>query len=694
MTFPRADEKRIRIPDTFFFGKTESLRAPRSRTLRRSRARGKNLTFLGGKIQSDAMHTIFVSGNDTDAGKTHVLGQFAGTLAARDLRVQIVKLVETGMPREDSLGDADRALAAARKIAGASAGTLAAFRLARYTQPLAPTEAARRDGKIFSLENLTEKLAALPPCDARLIEGAGGLGVPVNDAGADWADFARDVADATLLVIENRLGAISQARFLAVYCAAKGVPAPHFWLNEIRPQSEGVLASNFLEIPKLGVPVIGRSSHGEEFSADGVDEILRAAESASSQAGTRLAVGGDVPAGTASSLGAGTRGRFSFYEKKLAEAARLGRERALTPVPARGNFLDLSGNDYLRLANDPAVRAGAIRAVGTWGGSSGASPLITGYKEIHAELERELCAWLGFRCGLIWNTGFAANACVLGTLPQRGDRIFADRLIHRSMISGILKSGAEFRRFRHNDVAHLREMLEKTRAENFAGTVFVATETVYSMDGDVPDLAAIARLRDEFGFVWIVDEAHATGWFGGNGGGMLDALGLAQSADVLVGTLGKSLGAAGAYTLFNDETLRRFLVNFGAEFIFSTYLPPAACGAALAAIRLVRNFSPEERAAMPALSRAWRSRLKEIEPRVPDGDSPVVPVPVGGEAETMAVAARLRERGFRVGAIRPPTVPAGTARLRVSLNRNLTPADLDRFAEALRDALCAKRNER
>lgn len=626
------------------------------------------------------MQTIFVSGNDTDAGKTHVLGQVAGTLAARGLAVQIVKFVETGMPRDDSPGDADRALAAAREIAR-GAGTLAAFRLARYSQPLAPTEAARRDGAVFSVEATAEKLRALPPCDVRLVEGAGGLGVPVDDAGTDWADFARERADATLIVVENRLGAISQARFLAAYCAAKGVPSPHFWLNEIRPQSEGVLASNALEIPKTGVPVVGRSAPGGEFSAEGLDALLRA--------GTPRA---DAGAPVSAAAPETDSSRFAFFREKLAAVAAQGRERVLAAVPARADFVDLSANDYLSLARDAAVKAGAIRAVGAWGASSSASPLITGYREIHAELERELCAWLGFRCGLVWNTGYAANCCVLGTLPQAGDRIFADRLIHNSMIAGILKSGARFQRYRHNDAAHLRELLEKTRAEGFAGTTFVATESVFSMDGDYPDLAAMARLREEFGFVWIVDEAHATGWFGKNGGGLIDALGLAGEVDVLVGTLGKSLGAAGAYTLFNDETLRRYLVNFGAEFIFSTYLPPAAVGAALAAVRRVRGFSAEERAAMPALSRRWRARLREIAPGVPDGDSPVVPVPVGAETETMRVAARLRERGFRVGAIRPPTVPAGTSRLRLSLNRTLTDAQLERFADALREAL-ASRNE-
>ena len=354
------------------------------------------------------MQTVFVSGNDTDVGKTHVLGQLAGTLAARGLRVQIVKLVETGMPADTSPGDADRALAAARKVArslaktesvplepAASHGTkitvtlepaalhetkktvplekgerarklcsakrsgkgvpaavsskkssctlprlkalqstargnapcslqrnsdmavslsescrkitvpldkgerarklcsakrsgkgvlsalLSAFRLARFTEPLAPTEAARRDGAIFSVENLCEKMRALPPCDVRLIEGAGGLAVPVDDSGRDWADFARAVADATLLVVENRLGGICQARFLAAYCAAKRVPAPYFWLNEIRDQSEGVLASNAREIPKIGIPVLGTGTPLGTFSVvpAALDSLLRARES-------------------------------------------------------------------------------------------------------------------------------------------------------------------------------------------------------------------------------------------------------------------------------------------------------------------------------------------------------------------------------------------------------------------------------
>ncbi len=220
------------------------------------------------------MLTIFVSGNDTDVGKTHVMGQFAGTLASRGLSVQIVKLVETGMPTDDSLGDADRALALAQKIAPQNASLISAFRLVRYSKPLAPTRAAQLDGETFSIELLKAKLAELPPCDVRLVEGAGGLAVPIDGEGHDWADLAREVADKTLIVVENRLGAICQARFISMYCKGKSVPSPFFWLNQIKEQSADVLASNHIEIPKIGVPILGESlPDGENFSVSGLEKI-------------------------------------------------------------------------------------------------------------------------------------------------------------------------------------------------------------------------------------------------------------------------------------------------------------------------------------------------------------------------------------------------------------------------------------
>ncbi len=624
------------------------------------------------------MLTIFVSGNDTNAGKTHVLGQIAGTLAAKKFRVQIVKLVETGIANDNAPGDANKALAAAKKIARGNAEFLSAFRLERFSQPLAPTEAARRDGKIFSIEKLKNKISELPKCDFRFIEGAGGLAVPVDDFGNDWADFSREIADKTLIVVENRLGAICQARFISAFCAAKDVPKPLFWLNEIREQSEGVLASNQLEISKIGVPVVGESFHGgEKFSVLKIEKFF--SENSDSSVPENENFENKNFRGNA---------KFPLLYKKFSEVVSLNRERKISAENENENLIDLSSNNYLSLGNADEICAGAISAVEKFGASSSASPLISGYKKIHAELEKTLCDWLGFEFGLVWNSGFTANSCIFSTLPQRGDLIFADRLIHNSVIAGTLKSSAKFQRFRHNDVAHLRALLEKNaRQKNFSGTIFVVTESVFSMDGDSPNFEEFTALKDDFDFVWIVDEAHATGWFGENGGGKIDELNLAKKVDILVGTLGKSLGSAGAYTLFHDEIFRKILINFGPEFIFSTFLPPSAAGAALAAIRKVQNFTKSERENLLSLSGKWRSRLQKIVPEIPNGNSPVIPIPIGSESDAMKISALLQERGFRVGAIRPPTVPAGTSRLRISLNRNLGNADLENFESALKAAL-------
>ena len=245
-------------------------------------------------------------------------------------------------------------------------------------------------------------------------------------------------------------------------------------------------------------------------------------------------------------------------------------ERRLVARPERPPWVNLAGNDYLDLSRDPEVIAAGKAALDRWGASSSASPLITGYTEEHAALEGELAAWCGFGHGLVWNTGFAANAGVLGTLPKPGDLVFADRLIHASMISGRLASGARLIRYPHLVLEKLGELLERHRGHD--GVVWVVTESVFSMDGDYPELKTLASLKAEYGFALVVDEAHATGWFGETGSGLVEREGVAGAVDILVGTLGKGLGGFGAYTLFHDELFRRHLMNFAGEFVYSTYL--------------------------------------------------------------------------------------------------------------------------
>ncbi|MDR2513557.1 MAG: 8-amino-7-oxononanoate synthase [Puniceicoccales bacterium] len=367
---------------------------------------------------------------------------------------------------------------------------------------------------------------------------------------------------------------------------------------------------------------------------------------------------------------------------------KAGTERLLVPREVGVPSVNLAGNDYLGLAGDPALVDAAREALACWGCSASASPLVGGYTRLHAGLETALAAWHGFPHALVWNSGYAANSALLGILAQGGDLVLADRLIHNSMVAGILKSGARFRRYRHCDLQHLEALLAEEDARQGGGVTFVATESVFSMDGDSPDMARLAALREQYGFVLVVDEAHATGWYGVAGAGLAEAAGVARSVDLLVGTLGKALGSQGAYVLCRSESVRRYLLNFAGEFVYSTYLAPASAAAALAAVRRVQQMGAE-RAGLHALSRRWRAVLRALVPAIPDGDSPIVPIPIGDASETLRCARVVRERGFELGAIRPPTVPAGSSRLRVSLRRGLGEAELARFAEALSAALGA-----
>lgn len=365
----------------------------------------------------------------------------------------------------------------------------------------------------------------------------------------------------------------------------------------------------------------------------------------------------------------------------LGERESKGLLRRLEARAADETTVNLAGNDYLDLAHDPAVLIAAAEALHRWGASSSASALVAGYTELHAKLERELAAWHGYPHALVMTTGYAANMAVLGQLPRPGDVVLADRLIHASMVNGILASGARLRRFAHNDLDALEHLLVEEAGRD--GAVFVATESLYSMDGDAPDLRRLAELRQRHGFVWVLDEAHATGWHGETGSGMQEAQGCRAAADIVVGTLGKALGSQGAYVLCHNADIRSALVNLAGEFVYSTHLAPPAAAAALAAIGRARALAGE-RPGLHRMSQAWRAALVEAGFSVPDGESPIIPIVLGDPVRALRAAAALRAAGFRVSAIRPPTVPDGTARLRVSLHRGLTSNHRDGFVAALK----------
>lgn len=367
---------------------------------------------------------------------------------------------------------------------------------------------------------------------------------------------------------------------------------------------------------------------------------------------------------------------------ELAAREAQGLRRQLRPRRADDTRLNLANNDYLGLAQHPAVIAAATQALEQWGASASASPLVTGYTTLHAELETALAAWQGYPHALIVNSGYAANGAVLGGLPRAGDVVLADRLIHASIIDGILHSGARLVRFPHNDL----DALEMRLVEFTGRSVFVVTESIYSMDGDAPDLARLVELRQRHGFTWILDEAHATGWHGATGSGLQEEQGVHAQADIVIGTLGKSLASQGAYILCHAPEVRESLLQDAGEFIYSTYLAPSAAAAALAALHLIQSWELE-RPTLHALSRTWRQGLTEIGLAIPQGHSPIIPIVLGDPGQTLRTAKFLADAGFIVSAIRPPTVPDGTSRLRVSLRRGLTePARLS-FNAALKAAL-------
>ena len=369
----------------------------------------------------------------------------------------------------------------------------------------------------------------------------------------------------------------------------------------------------------------------------------------------------------------------SRLKAKLDERKRAGLFRSLQSSNADPGILNLANNDYLDLAKDKRMQSAGIEALERYGCSSSASPLITGYGRVHEELEQTLCRWHGFSHGLIWNSGYAANQAVLSLLPQKGDLVLADRLDHNSILSGILKSGARLIRYRHTDLDHLEALLvDHSEAKR---SIFVVTESVFSMDGDWPDLERLAKLKESFEFFWILDEAHALGWYGDQGQGLASELGVDDRVDLLVGTMGKALGSLGAYTLFRGESVRDYLVNFSEEFIYSTYLSPANAAIAMEALDIIRASVTLRRQGRE-ISKVIRRSLNALGLSVAEGDSNIISIVVGDVAKTMRAARLLNSQGILVGSIRPPTVPKETSRLRISLKATLTSEDVERILAA------------
>jgi 8-amino-7-oxononanoate synthase len=373
----------------------------------------------------------------------------------------------------------------------------------------------------------------------------------------------------------------------------------------------------------------------------------------------------------------------NLFEQRLKiKITRLREEKLFRETRVSRNIrVNLSGNDYFQLRFHQDVQDGARLAMENFGTGSGASPLLSGFLPCHQNLLDKLLKWKHKPFGMLFNTGFLANQAVMKHLPGKKDLVLADRLIHHSIAQALTQGQARFKRYNHIDLDHLEDLLIKH--QNKYETLFVVTESVFSMDGDYPDLNRLVELKRKIPFVLILDEAHGTGVYGETGGGLAEAMKVLEEVDVLVGTLGKSLASAGAYVLAGSEAVVQTLTNIAGEYIYSTFLTPAQAGAASSAIEVIHN-GEDKRRRLRSLAKNFRHRLAETGWESNDFDSPIVSIVIGDESETLKLRDRLFENGILVGAVRPPTVPRGTSRLRVSLHSEVTESQLDDFFDVLR----------
>lgn len=371
---------------------------------------------------------------------------------------------------------------------------------------------------------------------------------------------------------------------------------------------------------------------------------------------------------------------------RLAErrAADLYRQRPLLGSPQGPQvvvdgqqLLAFCSNDYLGLANHPEVIAAWQAGAEQWGVGGGASHLVVGHSTPHHQVEEALAELTGRPRALLFSTGYMANLGAITALVGQGDTVLQDRLNHASLLDGGLLSGARFNRYLHNDAASLASRLDKA-----VGNTLVVTDGVFSMDGDLADLPALAEVARARGAWLMVDDAHGLGTLGAQGGGIVEHFGLGvDDVPVLVGTLGKACGTAGAFVAGSEELIEA-LVQFARPYIYTTSQPPALAFATLKSLELLRRET-WRREHLAALIRQFREGAQQIGLALMDSPTPIQPIMIGDSAQALRLSHMLRERGLLVTAIRPPTVPAGSARLRVTLSAAHSEAQVQLLLNAL-----------
>jgi 8-amino-7-oxononanoate synthase len=382
---------------------------------------------------------------------------------------------------------------------------------------------------------------------------------------------------------------------------------------------------------------------------------------------------------------------LSFLDQEIVALQEKGRYRFLrrlsTPQEARiviegKEVMNFSSNNYLGLANHPEVVAALADYAGRYGVGSGASRLISGHMDVHAELEEAMSRFKGAEGCLTFSAGYMANLGILSTLGDAGATIFSDEWNHASIVDGCRLSRARVEVYRHADITHLEDLLKASSSHR----KIVVTDGVFSMDGDIAPLPDIVEVKDRYGAILVVDDAHATGVLPPHGRGSADHFGLSGRVEILMGTFSKALGTYGAY-LCSTRRMVEYFINKCRPFIFNTGLPPAIAGATLASLGLLGR-EPGHLKALWENMRVFREEMEARGRRV-EVDTAIVPILVGADEDTMAVSKALFDRGVFVHGIRPPTVPEGTGRLRLTLmathTEEMVRTAAARIDEALRE---------
>ena len=380
---------------------------------------------------------------------------------------------------------------------------------------------------------------------------------------------------------------------------------------------------------------------------------------------------------------------MKYISDELKNIKEAGLYRKLNVVgSAQGTYLKINGreylsfcsNNYLGLANNPLVVKAVKDAVEKYGWGAGASRLVSGNMELHEALEDEISRFKGKEASIVFSTGYMANIGAISSLVSKGDLVICDKLNHASIIDGCRLSGADFRVYPHCDIEKLENILRKSAKYSHK---LIVTDTVFSMDGDLAHLPDIVRIASKYKAMVMVDEAHGTGVFGEKGSGVVEHFNLSKKINIVMGTLSKAVGSMGGY-VSGEAGLIDFLRNKARSFMYTTALPPAVCAASIAGIKLIQK-DHSLRTSLWHNVRYLNEKLKLLDFNVISSESPIIPILIGDAKKAFNVSKFLHKEGILIPAIRPPTVPARSSRLRMTVMSTHTKEDMERLLDVLRE---------